>query len=112
MKSALAVLMQKQGKRKIAVLGDMYELGKYEADSHREVGSAAAQLGVDYVIAVGKLGRLIGEAAKEAGCLVDWAENNEQAMLFLHQYLQAEDVVLVKGSRGMQMEQIVQNLMG
>ena len=112
MKSALAVLMQKKGGRKVAVLGDMYELGQYEAESHREVGRAAAAAGVDYVIAVGKLGRLIGETAQTAGRLVDWAETNEQAIQLLKKYLQPGDVVLVKGSRGMQMEQIVQNIMG
>ncbi len=112
MKSALDVLVRRTGNRKIAVLGDMYELGKYEVDSHREVGRAAAEMKVDYVIAVGKLGQLIGETAKENGCMVDWAETNEQAIQLLQQYLCSGDVVLVKGSRGMQMEQIVQNLMG
>ena len=112
MKSALGVLMQRKGARKIAVLGDMYELGKYEAESHREVGRAAAEQKVDYLIAVGGLGRLIGDAAKEAGCVVDWAENNQQAVQLLQRYIRSGDVVLVKGSRGMQMEQIVQNLMG
>lgn len=112
MKSALAVLMQRKGNRKIAVLGDMYELGKYEEESHREVGRAAAEQKVDYLIAVGSLGRLIGESAKEAGCRVALAETNEQAVQILQQYVASGDVVLVKGSRGMQMEQIVQNLMG
>lgn len=112
MKSAIAVLMKKKGKRKIAVLGDMYELGCYEEESHREVGLAAAEQQVDYVIAVGQLGKLIGEAAQKAGCIVDWAEDNIQAIEFLQQYVQSGDVVLVKGSRGMKMEQIVQKLMG
>ena len=112
MKSALAVLMQRKGNRKIAVLGDMYELGKYEEESHREVGRAAAEQKVDYLIAVGGLGRLIGEAAREAGCSVALAETNDQAIQILKQYVASGDVVLVKGSRGMQMEQIVQNLMG
>ena len=67
---------------------------------------------MDYLIAVGGLGRLIGDAAKEAGCVVDWAENNQQAVQLLQRYIRSGDVVLVKGSRGMQMEQIVQNLMG
>lgn len=112
MRSALEVLMQRTGSRKVAVLGDMYELGQYEADSHREVGRAAAELQVDYVVAVGELGRMIGDAAKENGCMVDWANNNEEAIQLLKQYLCSGDVVLVKGSRGMKMEQIVQNLMG
>ncbi len=112
MKSALAVLMQRKGNRKIAVLGDMYELGKYEAESHREVGRAAAEQNVDMLIAVGSLGRLIGEEAETMGCHVALAENNEQAIQILQQYVTSGDTVLVKGSRGMQMEQIVQNLMG
>lgn len=112
MKSAIAVLMQKKGRRKIAVLGDMYELGRYEEESHREVGAYAAAQSVDYVIAVGQLGRLIGDAAEEAGCLVSRAETNEQAMQLLSRYVQTGDVILVKGSRGMKMEQIVQEIMG
>ena len=112
MKSAIAVLMQKKGRRKIAVLGDMYELGRYEEESHREVGAYAAAQSVDYVIAVGQLGRLIGDAAEEAGCLVIRAETNEQAMQLLSRYVQTGDVILVKGSRGMKMEQIVQEIMG
>ena len=112
MKSALGVLVQQKGDRKIAVLGDMYELGCYEEESHKEVGTAVAAQKIDYLIAVGALGKLIGEAAQVAGCHVDWAENNEQAITLLRQYVHADDVVLVKGSRGMQMEQIVQNMMG
>ena len=112
MKSALGVLAQQKGDRKIAVLGDMYELGCYEGESHKEVGTAVAMQKIDYLIAVGALGKLIGEAAQVAGCHVDWAENNEQAITLLRQYVHADDVVLVKGSRGMQMEQIVQNMMG
>ncbi len=112
MKSALAVLTQRKGSRKIAVLGDMYELGKYEEESHREVGRVAAEQNIDLLIAVGSLGRLIGDAAEEAGCNVSLAATNEQAIAILQQYVASGDVVLVKGSRGMQMEQIVQNLMG
>ena len=112
MKSAISVLMQKNGKRKVAVLGDMYELGKYEEESHREVGRAAAEQGVDLVVAVGKLGRLIGEEAQAQGANVQLAGNNEDAYAYVQQYVQNGDVVLVKGSRGMQMEQIVQKLMG
>ena len=112
MKSAISVLMHQKGGRKVAVLGDMYELGKYEIESHQEVGRQAAIQEVDYVIAVGQLGALIGKSAQEAGCQVDFATDNNQAIQYLQAYLKADDVVLVKGSRGMKMEQIVQNLMG
>ena len=90
----------------------MYELGKYEIESHQEVGRQAAIQEVDYVIAVGQLGALIGKSAQEAGCQVAFATDNNQAIQYLQAYLKADDVVLVKGSRGMKMEQIVQNLMG
>ena len=112
MKSAISVLMNQPGNRKIAVLGDMYELGKYEEESHKTVGKEAAMQNVDYLIAVGHLGALIGEAAEKAGCKVDYAEDNTQAIQYLRQYITEGDAVLVKGSRGMKMEQIVQNLMG
>ena len=112
MKSAISVLMNQAGGRKVAVLGDMYELGKYEAESHKEVGMEAAAQKVDYLIAVGALGALIGQAAETAGCKVDFAADNGQAIQYLQQYITQGDAVLVKGSRGMKMEQIVQSLMG
>jgi len=111
MKSAISVLMQRKGNRKIAVLGDMYELGQYEAESHRQVGQEAAKQQVDYVIAVGRLGVLIGEAAKAVGCKVGFAVDNAAAIQLLQQSIQPGDVVLIKGSRGMKMEEIVQELM-
>lgn len=112
MKSAISVLMHQEAERKIAVLGDMYELGKYEAESHELVGVEIAKNKVDYLVAVGKLGAMIGRAAQNAGCLVDFAENNAEAIHYLQQYIKSGDAVLVKGSRGMKMEQIVQKLMG
>ena len=112
MKSAISVLMNQEGSRKIAVLGDMYELGKYEEQSHREVGNEAAVQHVDYLIAVGQLGALIGESAQMAGCHVDFAKDNAEAISLLYQYIKTGDAILVKGSRGMKMEQIVQSLMG
>lgn len=112
MKSALSVLMNRKGNRKVAVLGDMYELGRYEEESHREVGVAAADMKVDYVVAVGKLGKLIGDEASKRGVQVDWADDNQKAIEYLVKYLNSGDVMLVKGSRGMQMEEIVQKFMG
>jgi len=112
MKSAISVLMHQECARKVAVLGDMYELGKYEVESHKAVGLEAATQNVDYLIAVGELGALIGREAELAGCKVDYATDNIQAIQYLRQYMKNGDAVLIKGSRGMKMEQIVQNLMG
>lgn len=113
-KAALQVLQKQSGKRKIAVLGDMYELGKYEQLGHQEVGEEAVHLGIDYLLAVGSLGKLIAEQAEKivGTTKVAWVENNSQAIAYLRQLLQPEDVVLVKGSRGMAMEEIVEKFMG
>jgi UDP-N-acetylmuramoyl-tripeptide--D-alanyl-D-alanine ligase len=98
--------------RKIAVLGDMYELGSYEKEGHRIVGRRARDV-ADVLVAVGSLGRIIGEEALKAGmptgsvCLV---ETNAQAIECLRILLvpgPAGDRILVKGSRGMGMEEIV-----
>mgnify|MGYP003730117715 CR=1 FL=1 len=106
--AALRLLAELQG-RKIAVLGDMYELGSFEEEGHRLVGRQARQV-ADRLVAVGRLGRIIGEEALQAGMpaeAVHLAETNEQAIALLQTLIQGGDVVLIKGSRGMKMEQIV-----
>lgn len=113
MQAALAVLAQQKGRR-AAVLGDMYELGQYEEESHRQIGAAAMALGLELLIAVGRLGNLIGqgaEAAAQAGQQVYYAEDNAQAAAILQSWLKAGDQVLIKGSRGMKMEEIVEIIM-
>jgi UDP-N-acetylmuramoyl-tripeptide--D-alanyl-D-alanine ligase len=98
--------------RKIAVLGDMYELGSYEKEGHRIVGRRARDV-ADVLVAVGSLGRIIGEEALKAGMLtgsVCLVETNAQAVECLRILLvpgPAGDRILVKGSRGMGMEEIV-----
>lgn len=113
-KAALQVLKNQTGQRKIAVLGDMYELGKYEQEGHQEVAQEAVRLGIDHLVAVGSLGKIIAEKAEmlAGNTLVTWAEDNRQAIACLEQLLQPGDVVLVKGSRGMAMEEIVEKFMG
>ncbi|HEX7401849.1 MAG TPA: UDP-N-acetylmuramoyl-tripeptide--D-alanyl-D-alanine ligase [candidate division Zixibacteria bacterium] len=99
--------------RKIAVLGDMLELGEGEMDFHLELGRKAAKSGVNLLITIGELGRFIGEGAREAG----WSdsdvinfENNQEASLYLLENLKEGDLVLVKGSRKMRTEEIVFSL--
>lgn len=113
MRAALSVLARQNGRR-VAVLGDMYELGQYEEESHRQIGVFAMTLGVELLIAVGRLGRLIGQGAQmaaQAGQMVCYAEDNAQAAAILQDWLQAGDQVLIKGSRGMKMEEIVEIIM-
>jgi UDP-N-acetylmuramoyl-tripeptide--D-alanyl-D-alanine ligase len=109
--AALNLLAEMDG-RKIAVLGDMLELGKYEAAGHRLVGRRAAEL-VAVLVAVGELGGLIGQEALAAGMpesAVHLVSENDQAVSVLEGVLEQGDFVLVKGSRGMAMENIVSQL--
>jgi UDP-N-acetylmuramoyl-tripeptide--D-alanyl-D-alanine ligase len=107
--SALNLLNELNG-RKVAVLGDMRELGEFEREGHQLVGIRAAEV-ADLIITVGALGKLIGDAAKEAGhAVVRAAADNAEAIALIREMAQADDVVLVKGSRGAQMEEIVQAL--
>jgi len=95
--------------RKIAVLGDMLELGIYEQRGHEMVGIRAAQV-VDLLITVGERGRMMADAAVQAGFPADAVvvlDTTQQAVEFLHQALLPDDIVLVKGSRGMRMERVV-----
>ncbi|MBP1694742.1 MAG: murF [Chloroflexi bacterium] len=95
--------------RKIAVLGDMLELGIYEKMGHEEVGARAAEV-VDELVTIGERGKLIANAAWQAGLSkkkISSYSNNQQAITYLLEHLIESDIVLVKGSRGMLMDQIV-----
>jgi UDP-N-acetylmuramoyl-tripeptide--D-alanyl-D-alanine ligase len=97
---------------KIAVLGDMLELGQYERMGHEMVGVRAAEV-VDELITVGNRGQLIAEAAQDAGlesAAITRVEESLQAVQVLAGKLDAQTIVLVKGSRGMQMDRIVSAL--
>jgi len=95
--------------RRIAVLGDMLELGTLEASGHAQVGREAAGA-CDLLVTVGARAALIAEAALEHGLppsAVMVATDRHEAIAHLSRILQAGDAVLIKGSRGMQMEEIV-----
>jgi UDP-N-acetylmuramoyl-tripeptide--D-alanyl-D-alanine ligase len=102
-------LLEEMVGRKIAVLGDMLELGPYEEQGHRKVGIRAAEVS-DVLVTIGKLGQLIARAAAESGFKNDRIHsflNCDEAIDFLDGFLTEKDVVLVKGSRGMRMDKIV-----
>ena len=111
MLAALNLLDELEG-RKIAVLGDMLELGQYEWIGHEKVGIRAAQV-ANLLVTVGERGRMIAAAAARAGLagsLITELESTDQAAEYLKTRLGPNDVVLIKGSRGMRMERLVSKL--
>lgn len=95
--------------RRIAVLGDMRELGSYTDEGHKLVG-ARASLVVDTLVTVGELGRLIGEEARAAGMSADAIHimaTDVDAIALLFELLGKDDLVLVKGSRAVGMDAVV-----
>ena len=107
-RATLEFLRQFPGKRKVAILGDMRELGATAPALHQEIGRYAMQLGIDALLAVGKLGQqyVAGAADDRAQWHPDHAAAIEAALILL----EPGDVVLVKGSRALRMEEIVQGL--
>ncbi|MCX8053896.1 MAG: UDP-N-acetylmuramoyl-tripeptide--D-alanyl-D-alanine ligase [Armatimonadetes bacterium] len=115
MASALRTLHMMQGGRKVAVLGDMLELGQVAQDAHLSIGRLVRELQIDEVVVVGNFARLIAQGAVESGFPTNQVhefEDSEQAAEYLPQILHEDDVVLVKGSRAMRMERIVEALVG
>lgn len=106
--SALNLLNELEG-HKIAVLGDMLELGQYEFHGHKMVGVRAAEV-VDELITVGERALIIAKTACQTGLpttAVTEFEDSEQAIAFLVNRLGKNDVVLVKGSHAIRMDRIV-----
>lgn len=106
--AALNLLADLDGRR-VAVLGDMLELGPVEEAAHRLVGRRALAV-ADILVAVGPRGRLIGEEALVAGMPADAVyivAEVDEAVSLLEKAIQPHDVILVKGSRGARLEQIV-----
>ncbi len=114
MEAAINVLKDvAAGGRSAAVLGDMLELGDWAPEAHRGVGIFAAAKAVSCLVAVGQNARYIAQGARESGmpeAQIHSFDSNEEAIRYLRTWLQSGDVVLVKGSRGMKMEQIVEEL--
>jgi UDP-N-acetylmuramoyl-tripeptide--D-alanyl-D-alanine ligase len=102
MRAALEHLRERAaGRRTIAVLGEMAELGDYSEEGHREVGRAVEQIGIDVVIAVGPQAQAYGGS---------WAAGTDQAAGLLRGLLEPGDCVLVKGARALGLEGIADDL--
>lgn len=109
MKASIAVLAQHTGRR-IAVLGDMLELGDYEEALHREVGKALCEKNIDLTLAVGKASEYIIDEVKKNGRAGYHFNSNEELEDALMSMLKPHDTILVKASNGMHLKDIVEKL--
>jgi len=114
MKQAIEALRDMTAKgRKILVAGDMLELGTLSGRFHHLVGRQAAESGIDFIIAVGKLAEHVARGAQEAGMSQKKTKTcnlTKEACQAVLNLIKKGDTVLVKGSRAMKMEQIIEEL--
>lgn len=115
--AALGVLKEMpitDGANKIAVLGDMLELGGYSEEGHQEVGKYLAKQKINKLISVGECSRDFDRGAVEAGMSEDYIfhfADTDSAGKFLQEIMNEGDIILIKGSQGMRMEKIVKEVM-
>lgn len=111
MRAALEVLAQSSGSYKVAILGDMFELGTLGKTLHYGVGECAAKLGIDCLIAIGELSKSIYDAALSSQIPdVFYFRTKEEAKTILPKLLKPGASILVKASRGMEFEDIVREI--
>ena len=106
MKAAIEYLEKIEGKRKIAVLGDMRELGEYSESLHRKVGEEVKD--IDILITIGELAKCIEETADVREML--HFDNNESALEYLKKIMKKDDIILLKASNSMKFGDIAKEL--
>jgi UDP-N-acetylmuramoyl-tripeptide--D-alanyl-D-alanine ligase len=109
MKMALETVRDIKAKRKIGVLGDMLEIGKYTATAHEEIGRLAGKT-FDILITVGGRAKLIANSANKAGLAkknIFSFDSAEEAAVYAKKIVAKNDLVIVKASRGIHLEKIV-----
>ena len=113
MDAALRTLQEVTGGRKIAVLGDMWELGAYTEKAHQELGRSVKEYGVDLLFLLGQFAPLVAEGAEQAGMApqkIFIGKDHHAVGLHLSGIVKKGDWVLIKGSRIMRMEEIIKEL--
>jgi len=109
---ALEALRDLPARRKIAILGDMLELGKYSIKAHRTVGDLAGNI-ADVLICVGEKSKFIADSAANqmSSESIFTFHTSDDAKQKVQELIKTEDLILVKGSQGRRMEKIVEEIM-
>ncbi len=114
MELALETVVEAKGKgRVIAVLGDMLELGSFTEEAHEQIGEKVSELSIDFLLALGEEAPIVVESAVRHGFPMERtkiAGSHSEAISLLRKMIQSGDWILVKGSRRMTMEKIVEGL--
>ena len=110
-KSMIDVLRETGAQRRIAVLGEMLELGQTADELHRQVGAYAAERGVNLLVGVRGHAREMVDAARRAGVRAEYFEDPADAGAFLRSEAHSGDAVLFKGSRGVRVEKALEKFM-
>jgi UDP-N-acetylmuramoyl-tripeptide--D-alanyl-D-alanine ligase len=102
----------KKGKRGILVLGDMFELGEHSEEMHKKIGELVAEVGIEKLFAVGRFSESVAEGARSGGMNRRSIFNGsgKEILVHLRKEIKPGDWVLIKGSRAMKMEDIVEAL--
>lgn len=109
MTAALDTLASISQGRRIAVLGDMLELGEAAIEAHHKIGKIAAEKGIEVLLTVGELAKYIADAAREHGIKeVQAFDGHKEAIESLRSIMKPGDYILFKGSRGMRMETMLE----
>ena len=108
MKAAVDYLGKVENRRKIAVLGDMLELGEFSEALHKKIGEEVSKNDIDILITVGELGKLINDTADNSSLKKYHFDNNEEAIKKIKSIMENKDIVLVKASNAMKFIEIVE----
>lgn len=113
MKSALTTLINSKAERRIAILGDMNELGEDSSEMHREVGRFMGNKDIDLLITIGEKARDIADGARSSGCKnILSFDTQDDAYIKIKDLIETGDLILVKASRGMELDKLVQRIVG
>ncbi len=110
MKAGIEYLSKTSANRKIAVLGDMLELGEFSEELHKKVGEEIIKNRIDILITVGEMGKVISDTVSSVNSNVYNCKNNEEAVRTIKKIICKDDIILVKASNGMKFKQIIDGL--
>ena len=109
MRAAISVLKALPNPRKIALLGDMLELGDASEEGHRHTGEWVAEAGIDVLIAYGPRSTAMAQAAQDRGVTTVHCQNAQEVLQCLQQFVQPGDALLAKASHAMKLEDLLQD---